>query len=234
MSRPLGPIEAIAFDLLTALVDSWTLWSSVAGDAERGHAWRRASLRLITALGDYVPYEEMVRRAAVEVDLSAAHATELVARWDEIRPWPEVPDVLARLRRRRLGIVTNTSQRLAEIAAAATGGTFETIVSAERAGAYKTDPRAYQAGLAALGLPPERVLFVAGSAHDVPGAHAVGMPVYWSNRAALPVSAGPPPLFNRPDLGDLPSVVSARISSQEVVGCMASSPAYCYLLPTVS
>ena len=207
MARPLGPIEAIAFDLLTALIDSWALWASVAGEAERGHAWRRASLRLITAAGDYVPYEDMVRRAAAEVDLPPARADELLARWGELRPWPEVPDVLARLRGRRLAIVTNCSQRLAESAAAATGGSFEAIISAERAGAYKTDPRAYRAGLDALGLPPERVLFVAGSAHDVPGAGAVGMPVYWSNRQGLPVAEGPPPRFNRPDLADLSNIL---------------------------
>ena len=208
MARPLRPVEAIAFDLLTALIDSWTLWSSVAGDEERGHAWRRASLRLITATGDYAPYEEMVRRAAAEVELPRERADELLARWGELRPWPEVPDVLAQLRGRRLAIVTNCSQQLAEVAAAATGGTFEVVMSAERAGAYKTDPRAYRAGLAALGLPPERVLFVAGSAHDVPGAAAVGMPVYWSNRMGLPVVDGPPPLFDRPDLTDLPNVLA--------------------------
>ncbi len=124
-------------------------------------------------------------------------------------PWPEVPDVLARLRGRRLAIVTNTSQRLAEIAARATGGTFEAVVSAERAGAYKIDPRAYRAGLAALGLPAERVLFVAGSAHDVPGASAVGMPVYWHNRLRQPLPAGsPPPLVDAPNLTGLPDLLA--------------------------
>src|SRR3954447_4224733 len=182
--RPLQ-VEAVAFDLLTALVDSWSLWEDVAGDAEDGRAWRRASLRLVTAPGDYVPYEAMVRRGAEEVGLETALADRLLERWSELRPWPEVPDVLAKLRQRRLAIVTNCSQRLAEVAAGVTGGRFEVVMSAERAGAYKIDPRAYRAALEALGLPPAEVLFVAGSAHDVPGAAAVGMPVYWSNRQAL-------------------------------------------------
>jgi FMN phosphatase YigB (HAD superfamily) len=34
-------------------------------------------------------------------------------------------------------------------------------------------------------MAPERALFVAGSASDVPGAKAVGMPVYWHNRIGL-------------------------------------------------
>jgi 2-haloacid dehalogenase len=36
-----------------------------------------------------------------------------------------------------------------------------------------------------LGMAPERTLFVAGSASDVPGAKSVGMAVYWHNRTGL-------------------------------------------------
>jgi hypothetical protein len=39
--------------------------------------------------------------------------------------------------------------------------------------------------LATLKTDPARTLFVAGSAADVPGAKAVGMPVYWHNRMGL-------------------------------------------------
>ncbi|HEY8370474.1 MAG TPA: HAD-IA family hydrolase [Thermodesulfobacteriota bacterium] len=199
--------DAIAFDLLTALVDSWTLYTAVTGDEAVGRAWRTASLRIVTAAGDYRPYEDVLREAAAEVGLAPSKADELIARWGEIRPWPEVPGVLARLADRRLAVLTNCSQRLADIAAAATGGRFELVLSAERAGVYKTDPRSYRALLDRLGLPADRVLFVAGSAHDVKGAPAVGMPVYWQNRARLPVPEGaPPPLVDAPDLTGLLSV----------------------------
>jgi 2-haloalkanoic acid dehalogenase type II len=204
--RPLQ-VDAIAFDLLTALIDSWTLWEAVAEDVELGRSWRRTSLALITATGAYVPYEQMVQQAASAVGLPNERAKDLLDRWGELRPWPEVPDVLAQLRQRRLAIVTNCSQRLAEIAAERTGGRFELIVSAERAGAYKVDRRAYQAALDGLNLPAERVLFVAGSAHDVPGASALGMPVYWSNRQALPPPDGSAPLVDAPDLTELPALL---------------------------
>jgi hypothetical protein len=108
-STPLD-VDAVAFDLLTALVDSWTLWEDVAGEAALGRHWRQASLRLVTALD-------------------------------------------------------------------------------------------------ALGLAPAQVLFVAGSAHDVPGAGNVGMPVYWSNRQSLPLPDGPPPLVDAPDLTGLPALL---------------------------
>jgi hypothetical protein len=36
-----------------------------------------------------------------------------------------------------------------------------------------------------LGTSPARTLYVAGSAADIPGASALGMPVYWHNRIGL-------------------------------------------------
>ncbi|HYV66282.1 MAG TPA: HAD-IA family hydrolase [Myxococcales bacterium] len=201
-------IEAVAFDLLTALLDSWSLYTSVAGDEALGRTWRLASLRRVTAQGSYRSYEEILAEAAADAGVPVKKRDELVARWGELEPWPETRSVLQQLSGERLALVTNCSQRLAEIAAAATGGRFELVMSAERSGAYKAAPRAYQAALDALRLPADRVLFVAGSAHDVPGASRVGMRVYWANRQRLPVPDGsPPPLFDEPDLRRLPEVV---------------------------
>ncbi|WP_395708628.1 hypothetical protein [Reyranella sp.] len=36
--------DAVVFDLLTVLLDSWSLWNDVAGSAEAGLAWRRRYL----------------------------------------------------------------------------------------------------------------------------------------------------------------------------------------------
>lgn len=93
MPEPTAPMrfKAIAFDLLTALVDSWTLWAKVAGDNELGRRWRTTSLRIVTS-GAYQTYEELVRRAAMEVGLCA---DDLIGRWAEIKPWPETPGDLA-------------------------------------------------------------------------------------------------------------------------------------------
>ena len=202
--------DAVAFDLLTALVDSWSLYTRVAGSEALGRTWRLASLRLVTAQGSYRPYEDILADAASEVGMARAKRDELVARWGELKPWPGVREALDRLVGRRLAIVTNCSQRLADVAAAATGARFELVMSAERAGAYKADPRAYRAALVALNLPPDRVLFVAGSPHDVPGASRVGMAVYWHNRQRQPVPDGSPkPLFDEADLGRLPEAVES-------------------------
>jgi 2-haloalkanoic acid dehalogenase type II len=207
--------RGVAFDLLTALIDSWSLWIEVAGDAELGRMWRRDTLRRVTSAGAYSSYEGIVHQAANAVGVSSDRASRILQRWvdGELRPWPETRDVLGRLAVLDWPtvVVTNCSQRLAEAAAATTGHPFRSIVSAEAAGAYKTDARAYRAGVRALGeFEPLEVLFVAGSAHDVPGAGGIGMPVYWSNRFADPVPPGaPPPLMNEPNLLKLPDFLAA-------------------------
>jgi glutathione S-transferase len=38
--------RAVLFDLLTALLDSWTVWNAAAGTEEKGRAWRAEYLRL--------------------------------------------------------------------------------------------------------------------------------------------------------------------------------------------
>ncbi len=106
-------VDAVCFDLLTALLDSWTLWETVAaeaGYAGRGRPWREDALRRMTAAGDYWPYEEPVREGAASAGLPPELTGRLLARWGELRPWPEVPATLARLRARHdlpLATVTN-------------------------------------------------------------------------------------------------------------------------------
>src|SRR5919197_5812592 len=130
--------DAILFDLLTALLDSWTLWDSVAGNVADGRKWRAAYLARTYATGAYRDYETLVAEAAAETGLSPRLAQELARRYGEIRPWPEVGEVLGSLRRRaRLAVVTNCSEALGAKAVAATGIAFDIVVTAELAGFYK-------------------------------------------------------------------------------------------------
>jgi len=97
--------------------------------------------------------------------------------------------VLARLEQ-PLPTATNCPEALAQLGVAALGNPFAVVVTAERAGAHKPDPRPYQVVLDELGLPAQRVLFVAGSSHDAVGALRIGMPVVWVNRLGLPTPRG--------------------------------------------
>src|SRR5437016_3160176 len=130
--------DAVAFDLLTALLDSWTLWNSVAGSADDGMRWRRRYLEITYGCGAYRPYETLVRESAADVGLPASCAGSLESRWGELEPWPEVPEALAELAARLpLAVATNCSERLGRIAAGRAGSAFKAVVTAESAGFYK-------------------------------------------------------------------------------------------------
>lgn len=178
--------DAVVFDLLTALIDSWTLWNAAAGSESDGLRWRRKYLELTYGQGAYQPYEDIVRAAAEQSGVGRHRADELVRRWHELPPWPETVSVLGQLVRRvPLGVATNCSIELGRRAAARCQVAFVAVVTAEEAGFYKPRPEPYQMVLAKLGTAPAHTLFVAGSAADVPGAKGAGMPVYWHNRMGL-------------------------------------------------
>jgi 2-haloalkanoic acid dehalogenase type II len=194
--------QAVAFDLLTALLDPRPLWGSVAGSPTNGARWRAANLARIRVAGDFQPFEPLLRATAREAGLSEDASARLLERWGELAPWPDVAPVLSAIAL-PLGVVTNCSERLARVAADRVGVPFDAVVSAERAGAYKPDPRPYRLALQELGRAPGEVLFVAGSAHDVLGAAAIGMPVYWANRLGAARPEGSVPLAEFPDLRGL-------------------------------
>ncbi len=180
------PVDAILFDLLTGLLDSWSLWDRVAGGGASGRRWRLRYLDLCYGAGEYRPWESLVAQAAGDAGLPRSKAAELVARWDHIEPWPEVSGVLQRLGTRKLGVVTNCSEPLAARAASKLGVAGLVVVSAERAGAYKPDSRPYRLALGEIHVRAERTLFVAGSPSDIEGASRAGMRVFWHNRLGLP------------------------------------------------
>lgn len=53
---PARRYEAVLFDLLTALLDSQSLWNEVAGSEAAGASWRKESSRLAYSAGAYRPF----------------------------------------------------------------------------------------------------------------------------------------------------------------------------------
>jgi 2-haloalkanoic acid dehalogenase type II len=176
--------RAVAFDLLTALLDSWTLWEEVAPGG--GLAWRDRYLELTYGAGRYVPYEQLVEQAALDVGVGRGAADDLMERWDELTPWAETAEVLSAVAARvPVAVVTNCSTALARRAVDRVGVEIPVVVTAEDAGWYKPDPHPYEGALTRLDLPAGSVLFVAGSRSDIGGAAGVGMDVFWHNRRGI-------------------------------------------------
>ncbi|HXA25551.1 MAG TPA: HAD-IA family hydrolase [Acetobacteraceae bacterium] len=204
--------DAVLFDLLTALLDSWSLWNAVAGNAESGRRWRTEYLRITYAAGRYLPYEQLVGDAAQAIGLPRRLADELAARYSDIEPWPEAGGVLGELHDAgvALGVVTNCSETLGRLAASRVPVPFRVVVTAERAGHYKPDPIPYRLALGELGVDAERCLFVAGSAYDLFGTARVGMPTWWHDRIGMtPPPDAPAPLAHHRTLTPLVAHVLA-------------------------
>ncbi len=185
---------AVLFDLLTGLIDSWTVWNRVAGDEAKGRRWRDEYLRMTYGCGEYQPYESLVRIAARRAGLPEALQQDLEAAWETLEPWEDALPVLHRLAKTyRLGVVTNCSERLGRIAAERVGVAFDVVVTAQRAGYYKPHPAPYTMAMAELNLQPQAVLFVAGSAFDLVGTARVEVDTFWHNRVGLKRPEGTPP-----------------------------------------
>lgn len=178
--------DAVLFDLLTALLDSWSLWNRIAGGEAAGRAWRGEYLKRTYGCGAYRPYEMLVEEAAVASGLPASSAKALEEEWLSLEPWEDAKPLLRKLGKDyRLGVVTNCSERLGRFAALRMEVPFDVVVTSERAGYYKPRPEPYQLALKELSLPANRVLFVCGSAFDLFGTANVGMATLWHNRVGL-------------------------------------------------
>jgi 2-haloacid dehalogenase len=197
--------KAVLFDLLTALLDSWSAWSAAAGSNAKGATWRIEYLRLTYGCGAYRPHDELVRQAARTTGLPDNAPDELVSRWTELSPWSGAQDILHALKgATKLAVVTNCSEHLGGLAASRLKTSWDCIVTAERAGYYKPHPRPYLLALELLGVAPADAAFVAGSGYDLIGTAAVGVRTYWHNRNCLPRPVGAPPAeFESTTLDDL-------------------------------
>jgi len=144
---------------------------------------------------------------------------------EQLGAWPEAPEVLGRLSERvRIGVVTNCSEELGQRVAARVGVHFDTVVTAEAAGAYKPRPEPYRLALERLGVQPSRALFVAGSPGDIAGARGAGMDVCWHNRLGLPLGEREPPLA---ELDSLEPLLALVTTEQSVVGQFGPSSPSC-------
>jgi len=185
--------RAVLFDLLTALLDSWSVWNAAAGSEAAGRMWRAEYLRLTYGCGAYVAYEDLVRQAAAQTGLPSQVADELELRWDTLPVWDGAQAALDRLAgRTQLAVVTNCSTRLGRRAAARLRVRWDAVVTAEEAGFYKPDACPYRLALERLGVRPDEAAFVAGSGYDLVGTSTVGLRTYWHNRVALKRPDGAP------------------------------------------
>jgi 2-haloacid dehalogenase len=104
--------------------------------------------------------------------------------------YPEVPDVLRRLRAGGLktAILSNGEPRMLEAGARSAGidGLLDAVLTVEAAGIFKPHPKVYQLVLDRLEVSAEQVAFHSSNACDVNGAATFGLRAVWINRFGMP------------------------------------------------
>ena len=101
-------------------------------------------------------------------------------------PFPEVPDVLRRLKAAgmRTTILSNGSPKMldAVVKAAKLDALLDDVLSVEAVGVYKPHPKVYQLAVDRLGVSASTISFQSSNAWDAHAASAFGMKVVWCNR----------------------------------------------------
>jgi 2-haloacid dehalogenase len=158
--------------------------------------------------GDYLPYRVVLERALRGLcrELGAEPTDEEAAAFARaIGDWPAFHDTAEALRqlqaRFRLGVITNCDRDLFALSSRRLGVTFDWVVTAEDAGAYKPSLRPFELAFERIDVPRERILHAAQSLfHDHVPAGELGLTSVWVDRrhgregfgATPPASASPP------------------------------------------
>jgi 2-haloacid dehalogenase len=148
--------------------------------------WRRTHFEnsMIDALlhKQHTPYREIGERSVAHVmDRAGIQYTtdevhDLVEQIVRLRPFPEVPAALDRLRTQyRLVVLSNGDPDMLEAAKQYHGVAFEQVISVAVANSFKPHVATYTKAAEMVGVRMEQVLFIANHAFDCIGAKAAGM-----------------------------------------------------------
>lgn len=198
-------------DMQSGLTEAATPYLEAKGWTGSPHAfvtwWRRTHFEnsMIDALlhKSHTSYREIGHRSVsfvlerAGIAHSRAEVEALVAEIERLSPFPEVPEALARLRRRyKLVVLSNGDPDMLEAATAHHGIPFDRLISVAEANAFKPHVATYTKAAELLGLRLDEVLFVANHTFDCIGAKAAGMRTAFINRRERPFGATP----HQPDL----------------------------------
>jgi 2-haloacid dehalogenase len=164
--------------------------------------WRRTHFEnsMIDALlhRAHMPYREIghlslaqvMRRAGIAHTMDEVRA--LVAAIERLKPFPEIPAALDRLRRRyRLVVLSNGDPDMLEAAKPHHGLQLDAVISVAVANAFKPHVATYAKAAEIVGVPMEQILFVANHEFDCVGAKAAGMRAVFIDRRQRPFAAWP-------------------------------------------
>ncbi|MBB5374427.1 haloacid dehalogenase type II [Acidocella aromatica] len=246
------PVQACVFDAYGTLFDfssAAARFPDIPDDARAALTtlWRDKQLQytwLRALQGAYADFRQ-VTAEALEFALdslglmSPARHAALMALYEVLCAFPEVPDVLKTLRKAgfKTAILSNgTPEMLANaIESAGLSGLFDEVLSVHPLRTYKTDRRVYQYALDRLGVPASAISFQSSNGWDAFAAADFGMRVVWCNRYGQRRERLPgKPAYEITTLADLPACLGLaanptpatqpRRGSPFAVACAVESP----------
>ena len=96
--------------------------------------------------------------------------------WHRLKPWPDVQDGLARMRRTRIvGPLSNGNLSLLVNLAKSAALPWDVVFGTDMFRHYKPDPEVYLGACSLLGLPPGEVMLCAAHNDDLEAASSLGL-----------------------------------------------------------
>lgn len=200
----LSEIKACVFDAYGTLFD---VHSSVSRHRDRlgeraaqvSSLWRQKQLEyswLRSLMQRHVDFWQVTTDAldyafdAFNID-DAALKTELLDAYRVLDCYPEVPEVLQRLKSQgmRTAILSNGSPAMlkAAIEGSELTALIDSVLTVEEVGIYKPDPSVYQLAVDRLGVAAHHMTLQSSNNWDVAGASSFGLKTVWINRFAAPL-----------------------------------------------
>src|SRR5262249_51899389 len=205
-ARP--PFAAVVFDAYGTLLDfnsAVAREGAALGDkaAALSALWRRKQLEyswLRSLMGRHADFRQVtgdgLDYALGELGIAAAGPQRdglkerLLACYDRLEAYPEVPAMLAAIKRSGLppAILSNGTPGVLGGAVPAAGleGSLDAVLSVEAAGIFKPHPSAYALATRRFACAPPAIAFISSNGWDIAGASAFGFHAIWINRAGAP------------------------------------------------
>lgn len=210
-------VNAAARACADRLGNDWAKLSETWRAKQLSYSWLRG------LMGSYVPFAQ-VTGEALDFAMESAGLRdadlrqELMTLYFRLSNYPEVPEMLRRLRAAgmRTAILSNGSPDMLDAAVENAGiaPLLDAVLSVDELKTFKPDPRVYRLACDRLGVAPAQIAFQSSNAWDAHAASHFGFRVVWVNR----FGQVPERLPGRPDLilanlEPLPGIVGAGAPS---------------------
>lgn len=193
-------MDALVFDAYGTLYDVHSVVQRCEGffpgaGTRLSQLWRAKQLEytwLRSLMRRYVPFSTVTREAlahaceALSLKLGVPQMEALMAEYNMLAPFPEVPKALERLKGKK-AILSNGSRDMLEPLVRHSRLPLDAVLSVDEVKVFKPAPEVYELAVRRLQVPKERIGFVSSNCWDALGAKSFGFSVFWINRANAPL-----------------------------------------------